>query len=319
MDSKDTGIAELQKQRRKRVSRIKTSIIMAIAIWMAISLLAIVVLGVMVVKLNSRIYKLELQLNTAVSMSTTVDTESTDSDSASEDDTSAALDQQVVKQLDSEDNVYHDGDTRKVYLTFDSIPGDNTNAILDALAQYNVKATFFVVGDTSGEYDDVYRRIVSEGHTIAMNSYSNSYSQVYDSTESFTSDLTQISDYIKNITGVTPDIYRFPGGSMNQISNVDMVDLVNILNQKNITYYDWNVSAGDTAADCTVDNIVSNVTEGVTGYDNSVVLLHDDSNRSTTAEAIGPLVEALQNINAEILPIDKNTYVVQYIKADTVG
>ena len=63
MDSKDKEIAEQQQQRRKRVSRIKTSIIMTIAIWMAISLLAVVVLGIMVVKLNSRIYKLELQLN----------------------------------------------------------------------------------------------------------------------------------------------------------------------------------------------------------------------------------------------------------------
>ena len=48
MDSKDKEIAEQQQQRRKRVSRIKTSIIMTIAIWMAISLLAVVVLGIMV-------------------------------------------------------------------------------------------------------------------------------------------------------------------------------------------------------------------------------------------------------------------------------
>ena len=65
MDSKDNELARQQQERRKRVSRIKTGIIMTIAIWIAISILAIVVLGIMVVKLNSRIYKLELQLNTA--------------------------------------------------------------------------------------------------------------------------------------------------------------------------------------------------------------------------------------------------------------
>ena len=75
MDSKDNELARQQQERRKRVSRIKTSIIMTIAIWMAISILAIVVLGIMVVKLNSRIYKLELQLNTAIS-STVTGTES---------------------------------------------------------------------------------------------------------------------------------------------------------------------------------------------------------------------------------------------------
>ena len=67
MDSKDNELARQQQERRKRVSRIKTGIIMTIAIWIAISILAIVVLGIMVVKLNSRIYKLELQLNTTIS------------------------------------------------------------------------------------------------------------------------------------------------------------------------------------------------------------------------------------------------------------
>ena len=70
------------------MSRIKTGIIMTIAIWIAISILAIVVLGIMVVKLNSRIYKLELQLNTAIS-STVTGTESDDGDIASDEESSA--------------------------------------------------------------------------------------------------------------------------------------------------------------------------------------------------------------------------------------
>lgn len=327
MDSKDKEIVEQQKLRKQRVNRIKTSIIMTIAIWMVVSLLAIVVLGVVVVKLNSRIYKIELQINSAISSSVKDDESSKNSDwdngivsevvvdsQNSEVDTSS-----VVRQLDSEDNVYHEGNTRKVYLTFDSVPGDNTNAILDALAQHDVKATFFVIGDVSGQYDDVYKRIVDEGHTIAMHSYSNSYSQVYDSKEAFSDDLAQISEYISNLTGVAPSIYRFPGGSMNQISNVAMEELVHILNEQQIVYYDWNVSAGDTSVDYSVDDIVDNVMAGVVNYNNSVVLLHDDSTKSTTADAIGSLVEALENIDAEILPIDEDTYVVQYIKADTVG
>ena len=47
---------------------------------------------------------------------------------------------------------------------------------------------------------------------------------------------------------------------MNQISNVDMVELVKILNSKHITYFDWNVNSGDTADNCSVDDIVNNVT-----------------------------------------------------------
>lgn len=47
------------------------------------------------------------------------------------------------------------------------------------------------------------------------------------------------------------------------------------------------------------------------------MLLHDSEDRSTTVEAVGPLIEALQDMDAEILPIDEDTQVIQYVKADS--
>lgn len=319
MSTNEDSAVEQQRQKRKRIGRIKTGIVMTIAIWMLVSLIAIIVLTVTVVRLNSRVYKMELKQNSTASVQLP-ETESTGSgelDSVLLQDTQIQS-ENVIRELDSADNAYSKGDTRKVYLTFDCVPGENTAAILDTLAKYNTKATFFVVGDASGENAQIYQRIVNEGHTIAMHSFSNSYSDVYKSKDAFTNDLKQISDYISKTTGVTPKYYRFPGGSMNRISNVNMDELVKILNSDKITYFDWNVSAGDTSADYTADDVVNNVISGVQNYKTSVVLLHDDSNKSTTAEAIEPLIEALNNISAEILPIDENTYVVQYIKADTV-
>lgn len=319
MSTNEDSAVEQQRQKRKRIGRIKTGIVMTIAIWMLVSLIAIIVLTVTVVRLNSRVYKMELKQNStaSVQLSETESTGSGELDSVLLQDTQIQS-ENVIRELDSADNAYSKGDTRKVYLTFDCVPGENTAAILDTLAKYNTKATFFVVGDASGENAQIYQRIVNEGHTIAMHSFSNSYSDVYKSKDAFANDLKQISDYISKTTGVTPKYYRFPGGSMNRISNVNMDELVKILNSDKITYFDWNVSAGDTSADYTADDVVNNVISGVQNYKTSVVLLHDDSNKSTTAEAIEPLIEALNNISAEILPIDENTYVVQYIKADTV-
>lgn len=319
MSTNEDSAVEQQRKKRKRIGRIKTGIVMTIAIWMLVSLIAIIVLTVTVVRLNSRVYKMELKQNStaSVQLSETESTGSGELDSVLLQDTQIQS-ENVIRELDSADNAYSKGDTRKVYLTFDCVPGENTAAILDTLAKYNTKATFFVVGDASGENAQIYQRIVNEGHTIAMHSFSNSYSDVYKSKDAFTNDLKQISDYISKTTGVTPKYYRFPGGSMNRISNVNMDELVKILNSDKITYFDWNVSAGDTSADYTADDVVNNVISGVQNYKTSVVLLHDDSNKSTTAEAIEPLIEALNNISAEILPIDENTYVVQYIKADTV-
>ena len=319
MSTNEDSAVEQQRQKRKRIGRIKTGIVMTIAIWMLVSLIAIIVLTVTVVRLNSRVYKMELKQNStaSVQLSETESTGSGELDSVLLQNTQIQS-ENVIRELDSADNAYSKGDTRKVYLTFDCVPGENTAAILDTLAKYNTKATFFFLGDASGENAQIYQRIVNEGHTIAMHSFSNSYSDVYKSKDAFTNDLKQISDYISKTTGVTPKYYRFPGGSMNRISNVNMDELVKILNSDKITYFDWNVSAGDTSADYTADDVVNNVISGVQNYKTSVVLLHDDSNKSTTAEAIEPLIEALNNISAEILPIDENTYVVQYIKADTV-
>ena len=318
MSTKDAQLLEEQRERRARINKMKTGIIMSIAIWMLVSFIAIISLAIAVIHLNSRVYKMELNLQ---SYNTTSSSDSTSKESQVSDDSSSGsnLDySKVVSGIDNYDIMAGEGDTHNVYLTFDCIPSENTNAILDALAASGVKATFFVSGDETGEYADVYKRIVDEGHTIAMHSYSNQFSLIYSSIDSFENDLKQIQSFISTTTGKNCKLYRFPGGSSNEISNLNMAEFVRVLNNNEITYFDWNVSAGDTSSDYTVDDIVSNVITGIEQYKNSVVLLHDDTNKSTTAEAIGPLVDALKNKNAEILPIDEDTYVVQYIKAYSV-
>ena len=70
---------------------------------------------------------------------------------------------------------------KKVYLTFDDGPSSNTDQILDILKDYDVKATFFVVGKTDERSVKAYQRIVEEGHTLAMHSYSHRYDEIYES------------------------------------------------------------------------------------------------------------------------------------------
>lgn len=301
-----------QQMRRQRVNRIKNGIILTIVLWMIFSLLAIIILSVQVARLND---KVEILRGGAVS------TENGGTDDSEEGlpSTEAVSDySDIVTGIDTEDNIAQEGDSHKVYLTFDCNPGSNTEAILDVLNQYQVKATFFVTGNASEDMKPVYQRIVNEGHTLGMHSYSNQYSTIYASTDAFLQDYNQLSDYLYEVTGVRSKYYRFPGGSGNEISNVNMAEFVRILNGEQVTYFDWNVSAGDAASDYSVEDVIANVTGGVPEYKTSVVLLHDDEDKSTTVEALGPLIEALQGMQAEILPIDENTNVIQYIKADSV-
>ena len=164
----------------------------------------------------------------------------------------------------------------------------------------------------------MYRRIVQEGHTLGMHSYSNRYSEVYASEEAFEEDFVKLSDYLEQVTGEQSRFYRFPGGSCNRTSNVPMEDFIRVLNERDITYFDWNVSAGDTGSHYTAEEVIDNVTSGVSRYKTSVVLLHDGEDKSTTVEALGPLIESLQRVGAEILPSDEHTKVIQYINADSV-
>jgi peptidoglycan/xylan/chitin deacetylase (PgdA/CDA1 family) len=325
-------LEEVQRQKRKRINRMKNIIVATIAFWMLASLVAIVILSVCLGKLNQRVHVLEKALDTEVveiKTDTEPDTEptgtaqeDTETEQPSETETESEnvnVDYtNVVRGIDTEDNMAAEGDTHYVYLTFDSTPGSNTEQILDVLDNYQLKATFFVAGDVSEDYYDTVRRIVDDGQTLGMRSFAGSYSTIYASTEAFESDFFQISDFLYELTGERCSLYRFPGGSGNEISNVDMAEFVHILNANEISYFDWNVSAGDAASDYSVEDVVNNVVEGVSQYKTSVVLLHDASDKSTTVEALASLIEALQGMDAQILPIDENTTRIQYIKADSV-
>ncbi len=314
MSTTDKDAQEEQRLRRQRVNRIKNGIILTISLWMIFSLIAIIILSVQVVRLNYKVNKLE-NVVTGVYEKQTEETETVEQATEAE----AAVDYSgVVTGIDSEDNMAEDGDVHYVYLTFDCVPGENTDAVLDVLSDYQVKATFFVSGVDSDEAREACRRIVEEGHTLGMHSYSNQYSTIYSSTEAFCEDYEAISDYLYEATGVRSRYYRFPGGSGNEVSNVNMAEFVRILNEEQVTYFDWNVSAGDAAADYTAESVVANVLEGVSQYKTSVVLLHDDEDKSQTVEALGALIEALEDTGAQILPIDDSTRTIQYIRADSV-
>ena len=210
-----------------------------------------------------------------------------------------------------------DTTTKKVYLTFDDGPGSQTGKILDILKKNHVKATFFVTGKEDASSKKIYQRIVKEGHTLAMHSYSHIQDVIYDSKEAFEKDLKQINRCLYEATGVHTKFYRFPGGSSNQVSNSDMREFIRYLNDRGITYYDWNVSSGDATSQAyTADELIQNVMGDVTKYKTSVVLMHDSAVKPATVEALPALIEQLQGIGAEILPIDENTATVHHVNID---
>lgn len=202
-------------------------------------------------------------------------------------------------------------DGRKVvYLTFDDGPWEKTDELLDILAQYNVKVTFFVNAHT--EFEEEYRRIIDEGHTIGMHTYSHEYDIVYADLESFRSEVDRLSEYLLEVTGQKPFLFRFPGGSSTSMSD-SIRTYIEYLNEKNLIYYDWNVASGDAVIDAlTSEQIYNNVISGIEKKDVSVVLMHDTYGKETTIQAIPLIIEKLQAMDALILPITEETVPVHH-------
>lgn len=213
------------------------------------------------------------------------------------------------------DPVQEAEDIHKVYLTFDDGPSSNTGRILDILAEYDVKATFFVVGKEEEEYQALYNRIVEEGHTLGMHSYSHKYSEIYQSVESYAQDLTKLQEFLYDTTGVWCRFCRFPGGSSNEVSKVDMHELIAYLDEQDITYFDWNVSSGDASNSyISTDAIVRNCLAQLSKDEESIILMHDASNKNTTVQALPILIERIQAMeNTVIVPITDESEPIQHI------
>lgn len=312
-DKPENGLKQ-ELDRRKRINRIKSIIVSLVGIWMLASVILCATLFVKVIHLENNLNKV-LQ-----NMPQVEQVENEETKNSPDADTGKNVEygkQDQTGQDDANKKKADDGEKLKVYLTFDDGPSTNTQQILDILKQYNVKATFFVIGKTDDLSKEMYKKIVEEGHTLGMHSYSHKYSVIYDSMSAFEQDFNQIYDYLKEVTGVDCKYYRFPGGSSNQVSNSDMREFIRYLNDRGITYYDWNVSSGDATSQAyTADELIQNVMGDVTKYKTSVVLMHDSAVKPATVEALPALIEQLQGIGAEILPIDENTATVHHVSID---
>lgn len=300
-----------QAARRKRINRLKKLIIGTI---IAAILIPVVLCGVLLWRVSSLKEELrESEAKCEALLETIADgsfhlgdeflpEEAIENDA--EPETEVTEEQIVIDKLH----------TRKVYLTFDDGPSDNTQAILDILNEYDVKATFFVTGQQAASHPERYQAIVDGGHTIGMHSYSHKYNEIYQSEDNFGSDLSQLRTFIEETTGVTPQFYRFPGGSSNTVSDLPMSVFCDYLTNNSITYFDWNVSSRDAESPMrSAEEITRNCTQNLENLENAVILLHDAASKTSTVEALPEIIEQIQSMeNTEILPITEESVVIHH-------
>ena len=194
------------------------------------------------------------------------------------------------------------------YLTFDDGPSGNTDIILQTLQEENVKATFFVVGTDNADNLARMRRIVQEGHTIGMHSYSHSYKKIYASVEAFLKDMYQVFNLIKDTTGVTPTCFRFPGGSINSFNKAVYKDIKAEMIRRGFVPYDWNVSSGDASTTkYTPEQLTGYVLNGIGSKSRIIVLMHDSSSKEDTAQAVRQIIIGIREKGFIFAPLDYQT------------
>lgn len=181
-----------------------------------------------------------------------------------------------IKDIDSKDKM--------VYLTFDDGPSVYTLELLDVLKKYNVKATFFV---TNNGDEKIIKRAYDEGHKIGIHSYTHNFAYIYSSIDNYFEDLYKMQEKLKNITGETITLVRFPSGSSNIISkSYDngtkiMSTLTRMVEQRGFTYCDWDISCMDYLNEGMDSVKVYNKVISQLKEDRTIVLQHDIRKYST--------------------------------------
>lgn len=310
---------QLQKNRRKRVERLKKIILFTVFAAVLVPVLVSICFGILLHRANARLGRLEAE---KADMQSRIDELNSKIDNLQENVTFYEEEQEddqaaetVLENENSGQDIMTVDGIKRVYLTFDDGPSRYTDEILDVLAEYNVKATFFVVGDTSEEAKALYKRIINEGHSIGIHSYSHRYYEIYASEEAFFEDFYLLSDYIYDVTGVRPDICRLPGGSSNTVSKINMAEIVNQLNVQGVTCYDWNISGGDAEGHgLPAEQIALNVISGVDNFQTSIVLLHDGKDKAQTVDALRMILDELTGREeVELKPITEETPIILHI------
>ncbi|MDE6745059.1 MAG: polysaccharide deacetylase, partial [Oscillospiraceae bacterium] len=186
-------------------------------------------------------------------------------------------------------------DSGTIYLTFDDGPSDRTSDILEILDRYDIKATFFVCGGNGEKEQELMRQVAEAGHTIGIHSISHDYEKIYASVESYLDDFYETYMSVYNATGVKPQIFRFPGGSINNYNRFTYMQIIAEMTRRGFVYYDWNVSGEDAVKGADWTSIYNNIMSGIqrNTADRSIVLLHDSQSKENTVYVLEDVIDEL--------------------------
>lgn len=196
-----------------------------------------------------------------------------------------------------------DNNDKVAFLTFDDGPSVKvTPMILEILKEYDIKATFFVVGKMVDQNPEILKRTFEEGHAIANHSYSHDYDYIYGSASNFLNDFKKAENSIKGVIGNDYEgkIIRFPGGSFGEHKTPMKTAALNA----GYEYIDWNALNGDAEGlNISRERLISRVKETTYNKNHVIILMHDTDAKENTALSLREVLDYLisQNYRFDVL------------------
>lgn len=189
--------------------------------------------------------------------------------------------------------------TNKIALTFDDGPNQKyTNQVLDVLKQYNVPATFFVLGSRVERHPEIISRMIREGHVVGNHTWDHPDLRKV-SQSRLISEMQRTEDVIHRVTGLRTALMRPPYGAVSQ----DVIEGLRGLNYKVVN---WSVDSVDWR-DQDVDQILINTLPGV--RQGGILLFHDaggdTQSRAATVASLPELIHTLKSQGYEFVTVDE--------------
>ena len=184
-------------------------------------------------------------------------------------------------------------DQKVVSLSFDAAwVNEDTEALIEIIEKYNVKVTFFVVGEWADKYPESVKALHEAGHEVMGHSNDHAHFNSL-SADEIIADITACNEKIEAITGVSPTLFRPPYGEYDDhvVSTVRGMGLEII--QWDVDSLDWK----DYDAATITDRVTSKVGPG------SIVLFHNAALH--TPEALPAILEYLIQEGYDIVPISQ--------------
>lgn len=193
-----------------------------------------------------------------------------------------------------------------ICLTFDDGPDPiYTQKILDLLAEYDVKATFFVLGEAAEQFPYLLEQMMKAGHSIGNHTYSHHHPWMMSSTRA-KHEVGRTTEIIKDITGIAPRWFRPPFGRLRSAmrSQAQSEKMTTIL--WNHSIIDWGVLGTEAGISKRLDSI----------QPGDIVLMHDGKREHNHPEIViqclPKFLQSLQDTSLIASNLDEVFYRAKY-------